>query len=145
MSVDGTNIYITTTQYNVNVSGSVGTECWVIGDTTGTGGGIYNGGALTVVANQLTPSPQTALHGRGRQQRQDLLRKQLLTGGSQVVVTLQAYDSASNTFGPSSTVSLGNIDQGGTYTAQQLGTSLLLDAGDKQLRNLAYANGSSTA
>src|SRR6267142_5669271 len=29
VSVDGTNIYITASQYNVNVSGSAGTECWV--------------------------------------------------------------------------------------------------------------------
>jgi hypothetical protein len=54
---------------------------------------------------------------------------------------VQTYDSASNTFGPSSTLNLGNIDQGGTYTAQQLGTSLLLDASDKRLRSLAYSNG----
>src|SRR5438445_5019551 len=44
VSVDGTNIYITATQYNVNVSGTAGTECWVIGDTAGAGGGLYNGG-----------------------------------------------------------------------------------------------------
>src|SRR5712671_7411951 len=59
VSVDGTNIYITAAQYNVNVSGYAGTECWVIGDTAGAGGGIYNGGALTVVANQITPSIQS--------------------------------------------------------------------------------------
>jgi len=52
LSVDGTNIYITATQ------GSAGTECWVIGDTAGAGGGIYNGGTLTVTANQLAPSRQ---------------------------------------------------------------------------------------
>jgi hypothetical protein len=42
LSVDGTNIYIAATMYNVNVSGSPGTETWVIGDTAGAGGGIYS-------------------------------------------------------------------------------------------------------
>ena len=132
VSVDGTNIYITTTQYNVNVSGTAGTECWVIGDTTGAGGGIYNGGALTVVANQITPSSQSIFKVVAGNNGKTYYASTYSPSGSQVVVTLQAYDSASNTFGPSSTVSLGNIDQGGTYTAQQLGTSLLLDASDKR-------------
>src|SRR5713101_8687089 len=48
VSVDGTNVYITASQFNVNSSGYVGTESWVIGDTAGSGGGIYNGGTLTV-------------------------------------------------------------------------------------------------
>src|SRR5712692_2870493 len=52
LSVDGTNLYITASQ------GSAGTECWVIGDTAGAGGGIYNGGTLTVTANELVPSSQ---------------------------------------------------------------------------------------
>jgi hypothetical protein len=51
------------------------------------------------------------------------------------------YDVASKTFGPISTVSLGNIDQGGSYTAQQKGTSVLLDATDKRVQNLVYSNG----
>src|SRR5882762_1931536 len=125
VSVEGTNIYITTSQYNVNISGYAGTECWVIGDTAGAGGGLYNGGMLTVVAGNNGKTYYASDY----------------SSGSQVVVTLQTYDAATNTFGPASTISLGNIDQGGTYTAQQLGTSLLLDAGDKRTRNLAYANG----
>src|SRR5712672_3616326 len=141
VSVDGTNIYITATQYNVNVSGTAGTECWVIGDTAGASGGIYNGGTLTVVANQLTPSSQSIFTAVAGNNGKTYYASTYSPSGSQVVVTLQAYDSASNTFGPSSTVNLGNIDQGGTYTAQQLGTSLLLDASDKRLRSLAYANG----
>jgi hypothetical protein len=140
VSVDGSNIYITASQYNVNVSGYAGTECWVIGDTAGAGGGIYNGGALTVVANQITPSIQsifTAVAGNNSK----TYYASDYSSGSQVVVTLQTYDAATNAFGPASTINLGNIDQGGAYTAQQLGTNLLLDAGDKRTRNLAYANG----
>ena len=140
LSVDGTNIYIAATMYNVNVSGSPGTESWVIGDTAGAGGGIYSGGTLTVTASQFMPANNgtfaVATGGSGK-----TYYASSYSSGSQIVVTLQAYDAASNTFGPISTIGLGNIDQGGSYTAQQLGTSLLLDAGDKQARSLVYANG----
>jgi hypothetical protein len=141
LSVDGTNIYITASQYNVNVSGLAGTECWVIGDTAGPGGGIYNGGTPTVVANQITPSTQSIFKVVAGNNGKTYYASDYSTSSSQVVVTLQTYDAANNTFGSASTISLGNIDQGGAYTAQQLGTSLLLDAGDKRTRNLAYANG----
>ncbi|QDW42164.1 phosphoesterase [Bradyrhizobium sp. KBS0727] len=140
LSVDGTNIYITATQYNVNVSGSPGTECWVIGDTAGAGGGIYNGGTPTVTASELLPSSQgtfaVVAGSNGKAYYASDYRS-----GSQIVLTLQTYDAATNTFGPISTIGLGNIDQGGSYTAQQLGTSLLLDAGDRRARSLVYANG----
>ena len=118
-----------------------GTECWVIGDTAGAGGGIYNGGTLTVVANQITPSTQGIFTVVAGNNGKTYYASDYSTSGSQVVVTLQTYDAATNTFGSASTISLGNIDQGGAYTAQQLGTSLLLDAGDKRIRSLAYANG----
>ncbi len=140
VSVDGTNVYITASQYNVNVSGYAGTECWVIGDTAGAGGGIYNGGTPTVVANQITPSTQSIFTVVAGNNGKTYYASDY-SSGSQVVCTLQTYDAATNTFGPASTIGLGNIDQGGAYTAQQLGTSLLLDAGDKRTRNLAYANG----
>ncbi len=140
VSVDGTNVYITASQYNVNVSGYAGTECWVIGDTAGAGGGIYNGGTPTVVANQTTPSTQSIFKAVAGNNGKTYYASDY-SSGSQVVCTLQTYDAATNTFGPASTIGLGNIDQGGAYTAQQLGTSLLLDAGDKRTRNLAYANG----
>src|SRR5205807_7285927 len=58
LSIDGSRIYTTAAQYNVNSSGYVGTESWVIGDTAGPGSGIYNGGTLTVTANQLAPPSQ---------------------------------------------------------------------------------------
>jgi hypothetical protein len=141
LSVDGTNIYITATQYNVNVSGTAGTEAWVIGDTAGAGGGIYNGGTLTVMANQLLPANQNIFKLVAGNNGKTYYASTYSPGGSQVVVTVETYDATSNTFGPSTTLNLGNIDQGGAYTAQQLGTSLLLDASDKRLRSLAYANG----
>ncbi|UVO35209.1 hypothetical protein KUL72_27695 [Bradyrhizobium arachidis] len=140
LTVDGTNVYITATAYNVNVSGTAGTECWVISDTAGAGGGLYNGGTLTVVGSEVLPATQnvfTAVAGNNGK----TYYASDYSNGSQIVVTLQAYDTATNTFGTSSTISLGNIDQGGSYTAQQLGTSLLLDAGDKRARSLVYSNG----
>src|ERR1700704_6474999 len=140
LSADGTNIYITAAQYNVNISGYVGTECWVIGDTAGPGGGIYNGGTLTVTANELVPSSQGVFSVVAGNNGKTYYASSY-SNGSQIVVALQIYDVATSTFGPISTIGLGKIDQGGSYTAQQLGTSLLLDAGDKRIQNLAYANG----
>lgn len=140
ISVDGSNIYITSTQYNVNVSGTAGTESWVIGNTAGAGGGIYNGGTLTVLANQIMPANQSIFTVAAGNNGKTYYASDYSTG-SLVVITLQAYDAATNTFGPASTLNLGNIDQGGAYTAQQLGTNLLLDAGDKRTRSLTYANG----
>ncbi len=134
LSVDGTNLYITASQ------GSAGTECWVIGDTAGAGGGIYNGGTLTVTANELVPSSQGVFSVVAGNNGKTYYASSY-SNGSQIVVALQIYDVATSTFGPISTIGLGKIDQGGSYTAQQLGTSLLLDAGDKRIQNLAYANG----
>jgi hypothetical protein len=140
LAIDGSNIYITAPQFDVNDSGAPGTESWVIGDTAGAGGGIYNGGTLTVTANQLIPASQGIFavaagnNGKTYYASDD-------SNGSQIVVTLETYDVATNTFGPTTTIGLGNIDQGGTYTAQQLGTSLLLDAGDKRIASMVYANG----
>jgi len=140
LAIDGSNLYITAAHYNVNVSGYTGTECWIIGDTAGSGGGIYNGGTLTVTANQLTPSTQSIFTATTGNNGKTYYACDY-SNGSQIVVILQTYDAATKTFGPASTIGLGNIDQGGAYTAQQLGTSLVLAAGDKRLRNLAYANG----
>ena len=140
VSVDGTNIYITAPQYNVNVSGYAGTECWIIGDTAGAGGGIYNGGTLTVTANEVTPATQGIFRSVTGNNGKTYYACDY-NNGSQIVVSVQVYDVATNTFGPVSTVALGNIDQGGAYTSQQLGTNLLLDAGDKRIQNLQYANG----
>ncbi|QOZ54568.1 hypothetical protein [Bradyrhizobium sp. CCBAU 53338] len=133
LSIDGSNIYITASQFNVGVSGYAGTEAWVIGDTAGAGGGIYNGGTLTVTASELTPTSQgifgVSAGGNGK-----TYYASTYPSGSQLILALQAYDVASNSFGSISTINLGAIDQGGSsYTAQQLGTSLLLDAGDKRI------------
>lgn len=140
LSTDGRNIYITAPQFDVKHSGYAGMGWWVIGDTAGPGGGIYNGGTLTITANQLTPASQgifaVAAGNNGK-----AYYASDYSNGSQIVVTLQTYDAATNTFGPASTIGLGNIDQGGTYTAQQLGTGLLLDAGDKRIASMLYANG----
>jgi hypothetical protein len=140
VSVDGSNIYIAAPQYNISGGGLLGTEVWVFGDTAGAGGGIYNGGTMTVVANEVTSSSQgiyrvvAGNNGKAYYASSN-------SSGSQVVVTLQVYDVATKTFGPVSTIGLGKIDQGGSYTAQQLGTPLLLDASDKRIQNLAYSNG----
>ena len=140
ISVDANNIYISAPQYNVNVSGFAGTETWVIGKTAGAGGGLYNGGAMTVVANQVTPSNQGIFAVAAGNNGKTYYACDYSTG-NQIVVVVQAYDVATSTFGPATTISLGNIDQGGAYTAQQQGTTLLLDAGDKRIQNLVYSNG----
>jgi hypothetical protein len=140
ITVDGSNIYITAPQYNVNVSGYAGTETWVIGKTAGAGGGLYNGGTMTVVANQVTPSNQGIFTVATGSNGITYYACDYSTG-SQIVAVVQAYNTATSTFGPATTIALGNIDQGGTYTAQQQGTTLLLDAGDKRIQNLQYANG----
>jgi hypothetical protein len=140
IAVDGTNIYITATQYNVNVSGTAGTEAWVIGDTAGAGGGIYNGGTLTVVGNEVLPASQSIFTVAAGNNANAYYASDY-SNGSQIVVTLQTYNATTNTFGPTSTIGLGKIDQGGSYTAQQLGTNLLLNAGDKRVHSLVYANG----
>jgi hypothetical protein len=135
LTVDGSNIYITAEQDNFNVSGSPGTETWVISDTS-----LYSGGTPTIVASQLLPASQgvfTEVAGNNGK----TYYASSYSNGSQIVVSLQAYDKATNTFGPTSTIGLGQIDQGGSYTAQQQGTSLLLNAGDKRVASLAYSNG----
>lgn len=140
ITVDGGNIYITAPQYNVNVSGYAGTETWVIGKTAGPGGGLYNGGTMTVVANQITPSNQGVFTVATGSNGTTYYACDYSTG-SQIVAVVQAYNTTISTFGAATTIALGNIDQGGTYTAQQQGTSLLLDAGDKRIQSLQYANG----
>ena len=140
LAVDGSNVYISAAQYNINVSGYAGTENWVIGDTAGAGGGIYGGGTLSVTASEVMPSTQgifaVASGNNGK-----TYYASTFTSGSQVAVALQTYDKATNTFSTTSTIALGNIDQGGSYTAQQQGTSLLLDAGDNRIASMVYANG----
>jgi hypothetical protein len=141
VSVDGANIYITAPQYNVSGGGWGGTAVWVVGDTAGSGGGIYNGGTLSVVANEVTSSSQGIYRVVAGNNGKAYYASSFSSGSSNQVLTLQVYDVASKTFGPISTVSLGNIDQGGSYTAQQKGTSVLLDATDKRVQNLVYSNG----
>ena len=104
------------------------------------GGGLYNGGTMTVLANQITPSNQGIFSVAAGNNGKTYYACDYSTG-SQIVVVVQAYDVATSTFGPATTISLGNIDQGGSYTAQQQGTTLLLDAGDKRVQNLVYSNG----
>src|SRR6266436_7211059 len=139
LAIDGSNLYVTAAQYKVS-GGYVGTECWTISDTAGAGGGIYKGGTLTVTANQLT-SPSQGVFAVAAGNNGKTYYACDYFSGNQIVVALQTYDVTTNTFGPTSTIALGNIDQGGSYTAQQLGTSLVLDAGDKRIAGMVYANG----
>ncbi|TYL96787.1 hypothetical protein FXB40_10780 [Bradyrhizobium rifense] len=140
LAVDGSNIYISAAQYNINVSGYAGTENWVIGDTAGAGGGIYGGGTLSVTASEVMPSTQDIFAVASGNNGKTYYASDFSSGG-QVVIALQTYDKTTNSFSTTSTIALGNIDQGGSYTAQQQGTSLLLDAGDNRIVSTAYANG----
>ncbi|WP_445502950.1 Ig-like domain-containing protein [Microvirga sp. G4-2] len=141
LSVDGSNIYITAPQYNVSGSGYQGTSCFVIGTTTGPGGGIYNGGELTVISSQVTSPKQGISNVAADGTNTTYLASTYNSGGGNIVVALQAYDEVTKTFGATKIISLGKIDQGGAYTAQQMGTSLLLDAGDKRPWDIQYING----
>ncbi|WP_035973166.1 alkaline phosphatase family protein [Bradyrhizobium sp. WSM3983] len=140
LAVDGSNVYISAAQYNINVSGYAGTENWIIGDTAGAGGGIYGGGTLSVTASEVMPSTQGIFAVASGTNGKTYYASDYSSGG-QIVVALQTYDKATNTFSTTSTIALGNIDQGGSYTAQQQGTSLLLDAADKRIASMVYANG----
>ena len=140
LAVDGSNVYISAAQYNINVSGYAGTENWIIGDTAGAGGGIYGGGTLSVTASEVMPSTQGIFAVASGNNGKTYYASDYSSGG-QVAVALQTYDKATNTFSTTSTIALGNIDQGGTYTAQQEGTTLLLDAGDNRIASMVYANG----
>ncbi|MET4066698.1 hypothetical protein ABID58_001481 [Bradyrhizobium sp. S3.2.6] len=140
LAVDGSNVYISAAQYNINVSGYAGTENWVIGDTAGAGGGIYGGGTLSVTTSEVMPSTQDIFAVAAGNNGKTYYASAFSSGG-QVVVGLQTYDKTTNSFSATSTIALGNIDQGGSYTAQQQGTSLLLDAGDNRIANMVYANG----
>src|SRR6266480_572093 len=93
LSADGTNIYITAAQFNVSSSGYVGTESWVIGDTAGPGGGIYNGGTLTVTANQLTPS-NTGFFTVAASNNGKTYYASDYSSGGQMLLGLQTYDKA---------------------------------------------------
>ncbi|MBN8978627.1 MAG: phosphoesterase, partial [Rhizobiales bacterium] len=140
LATDGSNVYITAPQYNLNVSGYAGTENWIIGDTAGAGGGMYGGGALSVTASEVMPSTQGIFAVASGNNGKTYYASDFSSGG-QIVVALQTYDKATNTFSNTSTLALGNIDQGGSYTVQQQGTSLLLDAVDNRIASMAYANG----
>ncbi|MCP3381000.1 alkaline phosphatase family protein [Bradyrhizobium sp. CCGUVB4N] len=140
LAVDGSNVYISTAQYNTSASGYAGTENWVIGDTAGAGGGIYGGGTLSVTASEAMPSTQGKFAVASGNNGKTYYASDFSSGG-QIVVAVQIYDKATNTFSTTSTVNLGNIDQGGSYTAQQQGTSLPLDAGDNRIASMVYANG----
>ena len=134
LSVDGKNIYITSPQYNASGGAFQGTEAFVIGDTSGPGGGIYGGGTMTVTS-QLLADPAAGV------QREIAVPNGLTylvsthSSGTQTNLTLNTYDPVTNTFGTPQTLALGNSDQGngsGNFTAGQEGTSKLLDAGDGQ-------------
>jgi hypothetical protein len=140
LSADGTNIYVTAAQFNVNSSGYVGTENWVIGDTAGPDGGIYNGGTLTITASELTSS-NTGIFTVATGTDRKTYYASTYSSGGQILLAFKTNDQATNAFGPISTLSLGNIDQGGPYTVAQKGTRLLLDAADNRIANIVVAHG----
>ena len=140
LAVDGSNVYITAPQYGLSASAYAGTENWIIGDTAGAGGGIYGGGTLNLTASEIMPSTQGIFAVASGNNGKTYYASDFSSGG-QIVVALQTYDKATNTFSTTSTIALGSIDQGGSYTLQQQGTSLLLDAVDNRIASMVYANG----
>ena len=140
LSVDGSNIYLDTLQSG---SGFQGTAQWVIGDMAGPNGGIYNGGAPTLVASAIAPPSQGDVMVVAGNNGESYYVS-AYSNGTHTKTTVQGYNAATNTFGPTITVPLGDTDQGdggSDFTAQQQGTNLLLDAGSSPIQSLAYANG----
>jgi hypothetical protein len=141
LTVDGTNIYITTPQFNASPPASFqGTEQWVISDAAGNGTSGY---PLTVEASPVAPLAEGVMRVAAGTNGTTYYAGAANIGG-QTVVTVQGYNVASGIFGTPTSIPLGNSDQGNgasNYTAQQKGTNVLLDAGDGKIQNLAYANG----
>ena len=140
LSVDGSNIYLNTHQSG---SGFQGTEQWVIGDTAGAYGGIYNGGAPTLVANAIAPPSEGNVEVVAGDNGESYYLS-AYSNSTHTITTVQGYNAATKTFGPAITVPLGDTDQGdggNDFMAQQQGTNLLLDAGSSPIQSLAYANG----
>ncbi|MGC2786026.1 MAG: alkaline phosphatase family protein, partial [Roseiarcus sp.] len=135
LSVDGTNIYVSASQYG---STFAGTEEWVFSDS-----GIYTGGALNTVTSQLAPpGPGIVRNVSGGNGSTYYVAAN--PNGGQTVLTFQTYNSTSNSFNSTTTIALGDSDQGAgpnDYTVAQKGTSLLLNAYDSRVASLAYSNG----
>ena len=135
LSVDGTNIYVSASQYG---STFAGTEEWVFSDS-----GIYTGGALNTVTSQLAlPGPGIVRNVSGGNGNTYYVAAN--PNGGQTVLTFQTYNSTSNSFNSTTTIALGDSDQGAgpnDYTVAQKGTSLLLNAYDSRVASLAYSNG----
>src|SRR5580692_6488327 len=135
LSVDGTNIYVSASQFG---STFAGTEEWVFSDS-----GIYTGGALNTVTSQLAP-PGPGIVRNVSSGNGNTYYVAANPNGGQTVLTFQTYNSTSNSFNSTTTIALGDSDQGAgpnDYTVAQKGTSLLLNAYDSRVASLAYSNG----
>ena len=96
LSVDGTNVYLTTLQSG---SGFQGTEQWVIGDTAGPDGGIYSGGAPTLVANAVAPPSEDDVEVVAGDNGESYYVS-AYSNGTHTITTVQGYNAATDTFGP---------------------------------------------
>ena len=136
LSVDGTNIYVSAGQYG---STFAGTEEWVFSDA-----GIYTGGALNTVSASLAQPDAGVVSNVSDGNGKTYYVSAANPSGSQTVLNLQVYNSETNSFNSTRTISLGNSDRGASsndYTIAQRGTSLPLDARNSRVASLAYANG----
>jgi hypothetical protein len=128
LSVDGTNIYVSAGQYG---STFAGTEEWVFSDA-----GIYTGGALNTITTNLASPDSGVVSNVSDTNGNTYYVSAANPSGSQTVLNLQVYNSGTNTFNSTNTISLGNSDQGASpndYIVAQQGTSLPLDARDSRI------------
>jgi large repetitive protein len=120
---NGTNLYIATALFDLNTSQYV-TNAVTIVPLSGAAVTAYDLGSAADYRPVAVPGGAYFVG---------------YTGNDSISID---YNSNGSTAFTTSTVSLGSIDVGtGTYTAAQLGSSLLLDAGQNAIANAVYANG----
>lgn len=120
---NGTNLYISTALFDLNTSDYV-TNAVTIVPLSGAAVTAYNLGNTADYRPVAVPGGAYFIG---------------YTGNDFISID---YNSNGSTAFTTSTVSLGSIDVGtGTYTAAQLGSSVLIDAGENAIANAVYANG----
>ena len=124
VSVDGTNIYVSTNQFSAS--------------------GTYQGSVLSVFDDGLFTNGSTSNLVNWTQYTNPSYQTAAISGGGEYLVSythdiLSIFESNGGSNTTLSTVSLRNIDSGnGSYSASQYGTRYKLDAGDGRITSAAY-------
>jgi hypothetical protein len=120
---------------------STGTYLDVTSAQFGVSSGLYVDNAVTIIPLSGGSSVAYNLGNAADYRPVAVSTGDYLVGYTGDALSILFNANGSNTF-TSNSVSLGAIDVGnGAYTAAQLGSSVLLDAGDGAVANAVYANG----